>query len=209
MSIELIILFTGIALVSLAIIGGIMLNLQSKGIYVVVTMGVIGIGFISYGGFTYGMLNQMGQMEYYATASKLDVEYPIQSVKVISPVENDRVQCRILTKGVYPEGHEKDIWVLLLPTDNLYYPQSDHTNTSYKRNGEWQVITRFGGSKDEPYDLIVYEADESASDFFTATIEEWQSNLFYPGLTEEEIPETAIEVDRITISLAENCRGVF
>ncbi|TVP99980.1 MAG: hypothetical protein EA359_16475 [Balneolaceae bacterium] len=209
MSIELIILFTGIVLVSLAIIGGIMLNNQTKGVFVIVTMGVIGIGLISYGGFTYGMLNQMGQMEYYATASKLDVEYPIQRVQVISPVENDRVQCRILTMGVYPEGHEKDIWVLLMPTDNMYYPQSDHTNTSFKRNGEWQVITRFGGSEDEPYELIVYETDEFASDFFTAIIEEWQRNLFYPGLTEEEIPETAIEVDRITISLAENCRGVF
>ncbi len=209
MSIELIILITGIILVLLAIIGGIKLNIQTKGIFVMVTLGVIGISLVSYGGFTYGILNQMGHMEYYATASKLDVEYPIQRVQVISPVENDRVQCRILTMGVYPQGHDKDIWVLLLPTDDMYYPQSDHTNTSYKRNGEWQVITRFGGSKDEPYDLIVFEADEAASEFFTATIQVWQSNMYYPGLTEDEIPETATEVDRITISLAENCRGVY
>ncbi|TVQ14825.1 MAG: hypothetical protein EA364_03455 [Balneolaceae bacterium] len=172
-------------------------------------MGVIGISLISYGGFTYGLLNQMGQMEHVVTASKLKVEYPVQRVQVISPVENERVRCRVLTMGVYPEGHEKDIWVLLRPSDDFYYPQSDHTNTSFKRNGEWQVITRFGGSKDEHFDIIVYETDAAASRFFTSTIEEWKSNLFYPGLTDDEIPESANEVDRITVSLQEDCRGVF
>ncbi|MCB9351703.1 MAG: hypothetical protein H6573_30050 [Lewinellaceae bacterium] len=51
------------------------------------------------------------------------------------------------------------------PSDNKYYPQSDHTNTSFKRNGEWQVITRFGGDEGEAYDIIVYETDPSASQF--------------------------------------------
>ena len=50
-------------------------------------------------------------------------------------------------------GSQKDIWVLLKPSNNKYYPQSDHTNTSYKRDGEWQVITRFGGDKGESYDF--------------------------------------------------------
>jgi len=209
MSLELLILLIGVLLVLLAIFGGIKLNLKPAGNFFIVTLGVIGISLISYGGFTWGLLNQMGQMEYVSTGTKLEVEHPVQRVKVISPVENERVRCRVLTMGVYPEGHDKDIWVLLLPFDNMYYPQSDHTNTSFKRNGEWQVITRFGGSKDEDYDLIVFEADQAASDFFTATIEEWKSNLFYPGLTDEEIPESANEVDRITVSLKEDCRGVF
>jgi hypothetical protein len=111
--------------------------------------------------------------------------------------------------GVYPEAHEEDIWVLLRPTDDKYYPQSDHTNTSYKRDGEWQVITRFGGDEGEPYDLIVYEADASASQFFSETIENWKEVEFYPGLELAEIPESAREVDRIVVFLEDSCRGVF
>lgn len=209
MTTELVILLIGAALVLLAILGGIRLSLDSTGIFLVVSMGVIGIALVSYGGFTWGLLNQMGHMEHVSRASVLEVTHPVERVKIISPVENERVRCRVLTKGVYPEGHDKDIWVLLLPTDGMLYPQSDHTNTSFKRNGEWQVITRFGGSKEEPFDMIVYEADTAASQFFTDTIEEWKSDLFYPGLTEDEIPATAVEVDRITVTLGEECRGVF
>lgn len=210
MTFELILLLVGIVLVLLAILGGIKFSPNSSGVFVLVALGVIGISLISYGGFTWGLLNQMGHREHVDIASRLEVEYPVQRVQVISPVENESVRCRVLTMGVYPEGHDKDIWVLLLPYDDqLYYPQSDHTNTSYKRNGEWQVITRFGGSKDELYDIIVYEADAAASQFFTSTIEEWKINLFYPGLMEDEIPESANEVDRITVSLKDNCRGVF
>jgi hypothetical protein len=110
--------------------------------------------------------------------------------------------------GVYPEGHDKDIWVLLKPSDEKYYPQSDHTNTSYKRNGEWQVITRFGGDKGESYDIIVYEADSTASQFFSKTIEDWKALNEYAGLEEEELPGGLSEVDRIVVSLKENCRGV-
>ncbi len=209
MSFELLLIIIGIALVLLSILGGIKLTSSKSAIFLVVTLGVIGVGLVSYGGFTYGMLNQMGHMEHYESASQLQVDYPIERVQVISPIENESVSCRVLTKGVFPEGHDKDIWVLLLPSDDRYYPQSDHTNTSFKRNGEWQVITRFGGSRDESYDLIVYEADDEASQFFSNTIEEWKEALDFPGLELEEIPETAVEVDRITISLRENCRGVF
>ncbi len=127
----------------------------------------------------------------------------------MSPLENDSVNCRILTYGVYPESHDKDIWVLLKPTDNRYYPQSDHTNTSYKRNGEWQVITRFGGDKGEKYEIIVYEADSAASQFFSATIQNWKDRLSYPGLELDEIPAGAREVARLNVFLKENCRGVY
>lgn len=209
MTSEMLLLLVGVFLVILSIVVGIKIRSDSSGVYLVVAIGVLGIGLVSYGGFTYGLLNQMGQMEYVSTASKLEVTYPVERVQVISPLEGERIPCRVLTMGVYPQGHEKDIWVLLLPSDNMYYPQSDHTNTSFKRNGEWQVITRFGGSKDELYDIIVYEADAAASEFFTATIEEWKNNLYYPGLTLDELPKSASEVDRITVSLRENCRGVF
>ncbi|MBN2862093.1 MAG: hypothetical protein JXN62_02960, partial [Bacteroidales bacterium] len=74
---------------------------------------------------------------------------------------------------------------------------------------EWQVITRFGGDKGEKYDIIVYETDPSASEFFTATIQNWKDALSFPGLTLDEMPAGALEVDRITVVLIDNCRGVF
>ena len=162
-----------------------------------------------YGSYSSGLVNYNTQMEQVAIGNKLKVEFPVKKVQVISPVEGDSIKCRVLTMGVYPDSHDKDIWVLLKPTDEKYYPQSDHTNTSYKRNGEWQVVTRFGGDKGEAYDLIVYETDAAASEFFSATIQSWKDALSYPGLEQEELPKGANEVDRIVVLLKDNCRGVF
>jgi len=172
-------------------------------------MGASGILLVIYGGYSFGTVYQQGPLEQVAVGNRLQVEVPVQRVQVISPLEGDSVKCRILTMGVYPDAHDEDIWVLLKPTDNKYYPQSDHTNTSYKRDGEWQVITRFGGDKGEPYDVIVYEADASASQFFSATIENWKEMESYPGLELADLPGTAREVDRIVVVLKDNCRGVF
>jgi len=212
MAIEIVILIIGVVFVLLSILGGMKSDSSSTSklnAKLILSIGIIGICMMIYGGFYYGSMNHPGQIERPAVASILEVQHPVQRVQIISPVEGDRVPCRVLSMGVYPEGHDKDIWVLLLPSDNMFYPQSDHTNTSFKRNGEWQVITRFGGSMDEDYEVIVFEADASASQFFSDTIDEWKRNLFYPGLTEEELPEGAVEVDRITVTLADHCRGVF
>lgn len=97
---------------------------------------------------------------------------------------------------------------MLKPSEERFYPQSDHTNTSYKKNGEWQVITCFGGDKEETYQLIAYETDKEASQFLSNTILRWKEANNYPGLLPIEIPKGAIEVDRLTVTLAENCRGV-
>ena len=174
-----------------------------------VPLGLIGILLIIYGGYSYGNINLQGQIEQAVIGKSLLVEGPINKVQVTSPIENDSVQCRILTTGVYPDAHNKDIWVVLRPSDDRYYPQSDHTNTSYKRNGEWQVITRFGGDQGELYEVIVYETDKEASQFFSTTIEQWKNSQSYPGLKAEEIPSGATEVDRINVALKDNCRGVF
>lgn len=213
MTFEVLIVVIGIILVFPAIFSSGKGRIDSAGVlgpYLRVILAFLGIGLVMYGGFSYGIVNQQGQMmERVTTAGKLDVPLPAERVQITSPLDGEAVPCRVLTMGVYPEGHEKDIWVLLRPSDELYYPQSDHTNTSFKRNGEWQVITRYGGSLGEAYDVIVYEADSEASGFFTATIEEWKENLFYPGLTDGELPEGATELDRIIVTLSEHCRGVF
>ncbi len=106
-------------------------------------LAILGISLIFYGSYTYGTLKPVPLIETYDIASKRDIEYPVSKVQLISPVQDDFVKCRILTMGVYPESHTKDIWVLLKPSDDKYYPQSDWTNTSYKEDGKWQVVTRF------------------------------------------------------------------
>ncbi len=211
MSSEIVLLLVGALLISIAILDSITIKDSNLGLVNVklrIALGVIGILLIIYGGYSYGAVNLMGQIEQPALGNQIKMEGPVTRVQVLSPVEGDLVKCRILATGVYPEPHEKDIWVLLKPTDNKYYPQSDHTNTSYKRNGEWQVITRFGGDEGEPYEIIVYEADASASAFFSTTILKWKEAETYTGLELDELPSGAVEVDRLVVSLMDNCRGV-
>lgn len=202
MSADVVILIAGALFILLAFIKSINIKLR-------IPIAFIGISLLMYAGFSYGMINPQAQIEQVERGNKMTIDFPIEKVQLISPLEGDVVKCRILSMGVYPDSHEKDLWILLKPSDKKYYPQSDHTNTSYKRNGEWQVITRFGGDKGEAYDIIVYETDEAASEFFSSTIANWKSMESYPGLEEADLPAGAKELDRIVITLEENCRGVF
>lgn len=182
--------------------------LYSKNSSLRITLGIIGVVLLFYGGFGYGSMNPLAVIETYDTGNTVAVNYPVTKVQVTSPVEGDSVSCRILTTGVYPENHNKDIWVLLKPSDNKFYPQSDYTNTSYKENGKWQVVTRFGGDQGEAYDLYVYETDVAASQFFSETIAKWKEADDYEGLQQEELPEGIQEIDRKQLYLARNCRGI-
>jgi len=208
MSAEIVVTIVGAALI-LCAVGDALFRLNLMNPTLRLVLGGSGILLVIFGGYSFGTMYQQVPLEQVAVGNRLQVEVPVRRVQVISPLDGDSVKCRVLTMGVYPEGHDEDIWVLLRPTDDKYYPQSDHTNTSYKRDGEWQVITRFGGDKGEPYDLIVYEADASASQFFSATIENWKEMNSYPGLELADIPKTAREVDRIVVFLEDSCRGVF
>ncbi|WP_420400196.1 hypothetical protein [Flagellimonas sp.] len=211
MSTKLVIISVGILLVLIAILGNRKGN-SDKGFLgskLVMSFGIIGVLMVMYGSYSSELVNFNTQMEQVSIGNKLKVSGPVDAVKVVSPIEKDSVDCRILTMGVYPEGHTKDIWVVIRPTDDRYYPQSDHTNTSYKRDGEWQVVTRFGGDKGEAYDLIIYEADAAASSFFSSTIANWKEVDEYPGLQLEEMPTGAKEVERLVIYTSKNCRGVF
>ena len=215
MSAATVVILIGVLLLLIAIVdsipfGGKNLGLMSTKLRI--PLGALGILLIIFGGYTYGANKAValqGQLEQAVVGNKLAVDYPVERVQVISPIEDDSVKCRILTMGVYPESHPADIWVVLKPSDDKYYPQSDHTNTSYKRGGEWQVITRFGGDQGEAYELIVYETDAAASQFFSTTIEEWKAQEDYPGLELADLPSGAREIDRITVYLLDNCRGVF
>ncbi|WP_435625374.1 hypothetical protein [Flagellimonas sp.] len=176
---------------------------------IAVAFGILGVLMMMYGSYSSELVSVNNQLEQVSIGNKLKIDGEVTAVRVVSPIDRDSVDCRILTMGVYPESHEKDIWVIIRPTDDRYYPQSDHTNTSYKRDGEWQVVTRFGGDMGEAYDLIIYEADETASALFSSTIEKWKEADDYPGLKLEEMPSGANEVERIKIYTRKNCRGVF
>ena len=211
MSTKLIIILIGVFLTVIALLISIKGN-SSKGFLntkLGVLLGIIGVSMMIYGSYSSDLVQYSSQMEQVSIGKKLKIDGPVDAVKVVSPIDKDSVDCRILTMGVYPESHQKDIWVIIKPTDDRYYPQSDHTNTSYKRDGEWQVVTRFGGDKGEAYDLIIYEADSTASSFFSSTIEKWKEADDYPGLQVEELPAGATEVERIVIYTSKNCRGVF
>lgn len=210
MSADLLIILVGALLLLLAFGHNIKIKDSSLGLVnpkLRVTLGIIGVILIMYGGFSYGTVNLPGQLEQVTLGNVRQIEYPVKRVQVLSPIPGDSVNCRILTKGVYPDAHDKDIWVLLKPSDEKYYPQSDHTNTSYKREGEWQVITRFGGDEGETFKIIVYEADAAASEFFSTTIANWKAANSYPGLQPEEIPESVQVVDSMRVVLNKNCRG--
>ena len=211
MSTKIIIVSLGVFLTVIALLISIKGN-SGKGFFntkIGVLLGIIGVSMIIYGSYSSDLVQYSSRMEQVSIGNKLKIEGPVNAVKVVSPIDKDSVDCRILTMGVYPESHQKDIWVVIRPTDDRYYPQSDHTNTSYKRDGEWQVVTRFGGDKGEAYDLIVYEADPTASSFFSSTIEKWKEADDYPGLQLAEMPAGAKEVERIVIYTSKNCRGVF
>lgn len=212
MSAQLLIILVGIVLIGLLVLSSLAKKDASTQLInpkVGIPLGVLGVLMIIFGSYTSDVGYVSSQMEQVSRGNKLEIAAPVTSVKVISPVEGDSVDCRILSMGVYPEGHKKDIWVVLKPSDEKYYPQSDHTNTSYKRDGEWQVVTRFGGDLGEKYELIVYETDASASQFFSTTIQNWKDQESYPGLEDADMPEGATEVDSINVYLGKNCRGVF
>jgi len=212
MSAQLLIIVVGIVLVGVTVLSS--LGKKDSGTQLInpkvgIPLAILGVLMIIYGSYTSDVLYVSSQMEQITRGNKVEIKGPVTSVRIISPVESDSVDCRILSMGVYPDGHEKDIWVVLKPSDGKYYPQSDHTNTSYKRDGEWQVVTRFGGDLDEKYELIVYETDASASRFFSTTIQDWKNQESYPGLEDADMPQGATEVDRINVYLGKNCRGVF
>ncbi len=206
-----IIIIVGVVLILIAILSSIKRNTSARLIStkIGIPAGIMGVLIMIYGSYSSGLVNYNSQIEQVSIGKKLKISGPVNAVKVVSPIDKDSVDCRILTMGVYPESHEKDIWVMIRPTDDKYYPQSDHTNTSYKRDGEWQVVTRFGGDLGEVYDLIIYEADSTASSFFSSTIEKWKEADNYPGLQLEEIPAGAKEVERLEVYSRKNCRGVF
>ncbi|MCP4978293.1 MAG: hypothetical protein GY931_19265, partial [Maribacter sp.] len=137
MSAKLLIILVGIILICIAILSSLgKKDSDTKFINpkVGIPLGILGVLMVIFGSYISNVGYVSSQMEQISIGNKLKISGPINSVKVVSPIDKDSVDCRILTMGVYPESHKKDIWVVIRPTDDKYYPQSDHTNTSYKRD---------------------------------------------------------------------------
>jgi hypothetical protein len=175
---------------------------------VAIPLGILGVLMIIFGSYISDVGYVSSQMEQISRGNKLQIEGPVDAVKVISPIEKTPWIAEYWLWESIQKGMKRYLGTIK-PSDNKYYPQSDHTNTSYKRDGEWQVVTRFGGDLGEAYDLIIYEADPDASSFFSSTIEKWKEAEEYPGLLLEEMPAGAKELDRIEVYTRKNCRGVF
>jgi len=134
MSTKIVIIAIGVLLTLIAIVGNKKGNSGNRFLNtkLVIILGIIGILMMIYGSYSSGLVNYNSQMEQVSIGNKLKISGPVSAVKVVSPIDKDSVDCRILTMGVYPESHKKDIWVLIRPTDDKYYPQSDHTNIPTK-----------------------------------------------------------------------------
>ena len=65
-----------------------------------IALGSIGVVLLFYGGYSYGAMHPLAIIETFDTGNKLQVEYPVEDVQVLSPVDGDAVRCRILTMGV-------------------------------------------------------------------------------------------------------------
>jgi hypothetical protein len=118
MSAEIILLIVGAVLLLIAIGDSIKIKGSAVGLVNIrlkLILGMLGVLMIIYGGYSFGLVNPQTQIEQVEVGNKLQVQYPIEKVRIISPLEGDSVKCRILTMGVYPESHDKDIWVVLNP----------------------------------------------------------------------------------------------
>ena len=110
MSAEIVITVVGAALL-LGAIGDAAFSLDLIKTRLRLLLGASGILLIIYGGYSFGAVYQPVPLEQVVVGNQLQVEYPIQRVQVISPLDGDSVKCRILTMGVYPDAHDRDIWV--------------------------------------------------------------------------------------------------
>ena len=115
MSTKIVILSIGVLLTLIAILASKKGN-SGKGLIsskLGIPMGIIGILMMIYGSYSSDLVNYNSQIEQVSIGKKLNISGPVNTVKVVSPIDKDSVDCRILTMGVYPKSHEKDIFVII------------------------------------------------------------------------------------------------
>ena len=102
MSTKLIVLSIGVVFALVAILGSIK-GSSGKGILstkFAVSLGILGVLMMIYGSYSSDLVNYNSHMEQVSIGNKLKINGPVESVKVVSPIDKDSVDCRILTMGV-------------------------------------------------------------------------------------------------------------
>jgi hypothetical protein len=119
MSAKLVIILVGIVLIGIAILSSLgKKDSKTKLINpkVGIPLGILGVLMVIFGSYVSDVGYVSSQMEQISRGNKLQLSGPVNKVKVISPIDKDSVDCRILTMGVYPKSHDKGY----LGTDSTY-----------------------------------------------------------------------------------------
>ena len=109
MSAKLLIIIVGVVLIGLSVLSS--LGKKGSGIQLInpkvgIPLGALGVLMVIFASYSSDVAHVSSQMEQISRGNIVEIEGPVNSIRVISPVEADTVDCRILSMGVYPKGHE-------------------------------------------------------------------------------------------------------
>lgn len=96
----------------------------------------------------------------------------------------------------------KELWILVYPTDNEYYPQTRDACQMLPADaggGVWNTIVNFGGPPQQ-YDLVAIVTNSDASETFKKWLKTGCETGDYPGYKRQELPGGIQEVGAITVS---------
>jgi hypothetical protein len=99
---------------------------------------------------------------------------------------------------------EKELWILVYPTDAKYYPQTMNACRQFSVDasaGKWNTVVNFGGPPQQ-YDLVavITEADGLASREFKAWLQGGCATQHFPGYSPNYLPGGLTEMAAITVS---------
>jgi hypothetical protein len=144
-----------------------------------------------------------------AITRQQDANYRVYLPLILKPslfqnvANGDRVAQTITLIGTYPLTLTDDLWVFVVPPNNLYYPQSLNAcakERTPKVNGKWEMRVGFGGPNNvgENFEILLTAAIPSASQLILDTLKRWCDAQNYPGF--ETLPAGVRVLDRITVT---------
>jgi hypothetical protein len=111
----------------------------------------------------------------------------------------DQVAQTVTLMGEYSPDFSGDLWVLIVPPSELYYPQSPNAckgEATPRVGNRWELRVGFGGAGDEgvPFDIVLVAADPAASREFSGILRQWCETKKFPGLEKDQLPAGAREL---------------
>ncbi len=122
----------------------------------------------------------------------------------LNVASKDSVSQTFNLRGGYTSQVNQDIWIMVGPFGENLWPQSLDAcagQGTAKVNGFWEVPATAGGPGDvgDPFEIIVYTANDQASRFLSKTLRTWCQEGNYPGFPRGELPEGLDEHQHITV----------